>query len=49
MLQRVMESLTATVDVKLVEIDSGRVLFAETGRHTGLEVVGDLPAVGAIA
>lgn len=48
MLQRVMESLTATVEVRLVEIDSGRVLFAETGRHAGLEVVGDLPAPGAI-
>ncbi len=49
MLQRVMESLTASIQVRLVEISSGRVLFADTGRHAGLEVVGDLPGLGAIA
>lgn len=49
MLQRVMESLTATMQVRLVEINSGRVVFADTGRHAGLEGVGDLSGLGAIA
>lgn len=43
MLQRVMESLTATVHVRLVQNATGRVLFDETGEHAGLEVVGELP------
>lgn len=49
MLQRVTESLTATIRVKLIELDSGRVVFEDEGRHAGLEVVGDLPALGASA
>ena len=43
MLQRVMESLTATIHVRLIENRTGAVLFDETGEHAGLEVVGDLP------
>ena len=49
MLQRVMESLTATIRVRLVEIGSGRVVFEDEGRHAGLEVVGDLPGLGVTA
>jgi tocopherol cyclase len=49
MLQRVMESLTATIRVRLVEIGSGRVVFEDEGRHAGLEVVGDLPGLGGTA
>ena len=49
MLQRVMESLTATIRVRLVEIGSGRVVFEDEGRHAGLEVVGDLPDLEATA
>ncbi len=41
MLQRVLESLTATVHVRLVAQGSPeRVIFEDTGRHAGLEVVG---------
>jgi hypothetical protein len=47
MLQRVMESLTARLRVRLVENQTGQVLFDETGQHAGLEVVGDLPALEA--
>jgi tocopherol cyclase len=43
MLQRVMESLTATVHVRLLDNATGRVIFDEVGQHAGLEVVGDLP------
>lgn len=43
MLQRVMESLTAAIHVRLTEKRTGRVLFDDTGRHAGLEVVGELP------
>jgi hypothetical protein len=42
MLQRVMESLTASIHVRLVERASGKIMFDETGKHAGLEVVGDL-------
>lgn len=49
MLQRVTESLTATIRVKLIELDSGRVVFEDEGRHAGLEVVGDLPPLRASA
>ena len=49
MLQRVMESLTSTIQVRLVEIGSERRVFEGEGRHAGLEVVGDLPALSAIA
>lgn len=41
MLQRVLESLTATVHVRLVAQGAPeRVIFEGTGRHAGLEVVG---------
>jgi hypothetical protein len=42
MLQRVMESLTATVHVRLSD-ESGRILFDESGRYAGLELGGNLP------
>ncbi len=42
MLQRVLESLTAEVSVRLLEHPSGRELFSGTGRHAGLEVGGDI-------
>jgi tocopherol cyclase len=47
MLQRVMESLTATVQVRLIEQSSGHVVFEGEGKHAGLEVVGDLPVTEA--
>ena len=47
MLQRVMESLTATIHVRLIETSTGRVVFDEAGQHAGLEVVGDLPPLAA--
>lgn len=40
--QRVMETLNATVEVRL-ETLTGQVLFEGLGEHTGLEVMGDLP------
>lgn len=40
--QRVLETLNATVHVRLVTLQ-GKQLFAEVGNHTGLEVMGDLP------
>lgn len=40
--QRVMETLNATVEVRL-ETLRGQVLFEGLGEHTGLEVMGDLP------
>jgi hypothetical protein len=40
MLQRVMESLTAEVEVRLTR--HGDLVFEGTGRHAGLEVVGDM-------
>ena len=43
MLQRVMESLTATIHVRLIEKQTGLALFDDTGRRGGLEVVGQLP------
>ena len=44
MLQRVEESLTASVHARLVALEQGRerTLFDGTGRNAGLEVVGDL-------
>ena len=45
MLQRVMESLTSTIKVRLIENHTGRAVFDETGEHAGLEVVGDLPGL----
>ena len=40
--QRVMETLNATVKVRLETLD-GNLLFEGLGEHTGLEVMGDLP------
>jgi len=42
MLQRVLESLTARVDVRLTALEGGqeRVIFEGTGQHAGLEIVG---------
>jgi hypothetical protein len=40
--QRVMETLNATVEVRL-ETLQGKLLFEGTGAHTGLEVMGNLP------
>lgn len=48
MLQRVMESLTATIHVRLVRQGSGEVIFSGAGRHGGLEVVGELPVTSRI-
>lgn len=44
MLQRVTESLTAQVQVRLLALREGgeEVIFAETGRHAGLEINGEL-------
>lgn len=42
MLQRVEETMRATVDVKLTTLD-GKTIFAELGRNTSLEVNGDIP------
>ena len=42
MLQRVTESLTAAIAVKLIELKSERVVFAGTGRHAGLEINGEI-------
>jgi hypothetical protein len=45
MLQRVTESLTAAITVKLVELGSGRVMFEGTGRHAGLEINGAIQQI----
>ncbi len=45
MLQRVTESLTATIAVRLSELDSKRVLFEGTGRHAGLEINGKIQQI----
>ncbi len=45
MLQRVTESLTATIAVKLSELRSGRVIFEGTGRHAGLEINGEIQQI----
>jgi hypothetical protein len=42
MLQRVTESLTATIAVKLIELKGERVIFEGTGRHAGLEINGEI-------
>ncbi len=47
MLQRVMETLTASIHVRLIENATGRIVFDETGEHAGLEVVGQLPGLKA--
>jgi tocopherol cyclase len=45
MLQRVTESLTATIAVKLSELKSERVLFEGLGRHAGLEINGEIQQI----
>ncbi len=45
MLQRVTESLTATIAVKLIELKSERVIFEGTGRHAGLEINGEIQQI----
>jgi len=44
MLQRVLESLTARLDVRLLAEENGRerVIFAGAGQHAGLEIVGPI-------
>lgn len=51
MLQRVLESLTARLDVRLLAVDHGReqVLFEGTGRHAGLEIVGPIDEIQKLA
>jgi hypothetical protein len=45
MLQRVTESLTATIAVKLIELQSARVIFEGLGRHAGLEINGEIQQI----
>lgn len=47
MLQRVTESLTASVGVRLLALEGGgeRVIFEGTGRHAGLEISGELQQI----
>jgi len=45
MLQRVTESLTATIAVKLFELQSERVVFEGLGRHAGLEINGEIQQI----
>ncbi|HEY3341445.1 MAG TPA: tocopherol cyclase family protein [Anaerolineae bacterium] len=47
MLQRVTESLTASVAVRLLALERGRerVIFEGTGRHAGLEISGELQQI----
>ena len=51
MLQRVLESLTARLDVRLLSAEGGReqVIFAGTGRHAGLEIVGPIDEIRQMA
>ncbi len=51
MLQRVLESLTARLDVRLLALDRGReqVIFEGTGQHAGLEIVGPIDEIQALA
>ena len=48
MVQRVLESLTAVVDVRLTAIErdsSEREIFAGQGRHAGLEIGGQIEEI----
>ena len=47
MLQRVLESLTARLDVRLLSVEGGReqVIFDGAGRHAGLEIVGPIDEI----
>ena len=51
MLQRVLESLTARLDVRLLSLEGGRerVIFEGTGRHAGLEIVGPVEDIQRLA
>ena len=51
MLQRVLESLTARLDVRLLTVEGGRerIIFEGTGRHAGLEIVGPVADIQALA
>lgn len=51
MLQRVLESLTARIDVRLLAVTGGReqVIFEGTGRHAGLEIVGPIHDIRKLA
>jgi tocopherol cyclase len=40
--RRIGETMNARVDVRCTELSSGRVVFAGTGRHAGLETEGEL-------
>jgi tocopherol cyclase len=45
MIQRLMESLTSEVSVRLLERRTGREIFSGTGRHAGLEVGGEFHSI----
>lgn len=46
MVARIVESMTASIDVELARLDGGeRVVFAGVGRYGGLEIAGDLPTI----
>ena len=51
MLQRVLESLTARLDIRLLYLEDGReqVVFEGTGRHAGLEIVGPSDEIQTLA
>jgi tocopherol cyclase len=51
MLQRVLESLTARLDVRLLALTGGQeqTLFEGTGRHAGLEIVGPIAEIQRLA
>ena len=52
MLQRVLESLTARLDVRLLSVEESgreRVIFEGTGRHAGLEIVGPIEVIRQMA
>ena len=45
MLQRVTESLTVAIAVRLIELKNQRVVFDGTGRHAGLEINGQIQQI----
>jgi hypothetical protein len=51
MQQRVMESLTAQVSVRLIELAGGRerIIYEDTGKHAGLEIVGPIEEIQKMA
>ena len=50
-LQRVLESLTARIDVRLLAVTAGQkqVVFDGTGRHAGLQIVGPIQEIQKLA